>query len=168
MAAQSTAYQLPVEFIRKPATHALRFKNHKKVPFHRLPFVNTIPGKIGLSFWAVPRTGGYLGGNETGHALSLIYMKYLKEHGQDAGGFLQVLVLDMFGLDRSDDPEISALRGQAVGFFAALERWLIGAARHLEGGLDEHDNRALLKAANAGLNFDSDAYTASLPDEEDE
>ncbi|HAK7737207.1 TPA: hypothetical protein ACOSJI_004700 [Salmonella enterica] len=169
MAAQSTVTRLPVEFVRQPAASALRFKNRKKLPVHRLPFVDTVPGKIGLSFWAVPKTGGYFGGNETGCALARIYMKHLKEHGIGfAGGNLQGMVLDMFDCNNSDAPEVSALRGQVVGFFVELERWLAGAAKYLEGGLDKHDNKTLLKAANAGLNFDNEAYMASLSDEDEE
>ncbi|EBS6645157.1 hypothetical protein D5977_07945 [Salmonella enterica subsp. enterica] len=168
MAAQSTVSRLPTAFVRQPAASALRFKNRKKIPAHRLPFVDSAPGKPGLSFWAVPKTGDYFGGSETGNALAHIYMKHLKEHGRGFGGNLQLMVLDMFGCENSDDPEVSALRGQVVGFFSELERWLVAAAQHLEGGLDNHDNKTLLEAANAGLNFDNEAYEASLSDEDEE
>lgn len=169
MAAQSTVTRLPVEFVRKPAAPALRFKNRKKLPLHRLPFVDAVPGKVGLSFWAVPKTGGYFGGNETGGALARVYMKHLKEHGPGfGGGNLQMMVLDMFDCENGVSAEQDALRGQVVGFFVELERWLAGAAKYLDGGLDKHDNKTLLKAANAGLNFDNEAYMASLSDEDEE
>lgn len=169
MAAQSAVSKLPVEFVRQPAALALRFKNRKKLPIHRLPFVDRVPDKVGLSFWAVPKTGGYSGGNETGAALARIYMKHLKEHGRGfGGGILQKIVLDMFDFGTSDDPEDTALSGQAVGFFFELELWLAGAAKYLEGGLDKQDNKTLLEAANAGLNFDNEAYMDSLSDEDEE
>lgn len=168
MAAQSTVTRLPAAFVHQSAASALRFKNRKKHPLHRLPFVDAVPGKVGLSFWAVPKTGGYFGGNETGGALARIYMQHLKEHGSGFGcGPLRMIVLDMFGCENGVSAEQAALRGQVVGFFAELDRWLAGAAKYLEGDLDKHDSKTLLKAANAGLNFDNEAYTASLSDEDE-
>ena len=109
---------------------------------------------IGASFWVVPKTGDYRGGCQTGEALALIYLKHLKEHTSETGlTSLQRIALDMFDCELSDSPEMTALRGQAVGFFSVLEQWLIGAAKHLDGGLDAHDNKALIEAANTGLNL---------------
>ena len=140
--------------IQKPAIQSLSFKNRKKIPTHRLPFVGEVHGKIGLSFWIVPKTGGYRGGCQTGEALARIYIKHLKDHSNDSGlTSLQKIALDMFGCELADSPEQDALRGQVIGFFSVLDVWLAGAAKHLHGGLDEHDNKALLKAANTGLNL---------------
>ena len=148
----------------QPVT-ALTFKSHKKVPSHRLPFVDKLPGKNGLCFWSVPAAGGYFGGNKTGAAVARIYMKHLKDHDTiTSGGLLQSMVIDMFGGHAGTVAEQDALRGQVVGFFFELERWLVGAARHLDGGLDSHDPAALIEAANEGLKFDSTAYLASLSD----
>lgn len=131
----------------------LQFKIGKSIPIHRLPFVGKAKNAIGVSFWAVPKTGGYRGGCQTGEALARIYLKHLKEHTSETGlPSLQRIALDMFDCALSESPEACALRGQAVGFFSVLEPWLAGAAKHLDGGLDEHDSKALLKAANTGLN----------------
>ncbi|WP_339678272.1 hypothetical protein [uncultured Zhongshania sp.] len=169
MATQSSAYRLPSEFIQKPAANSIRFNNRKKLPLHRLPFVGpTDEKKWGYSFWRVPKTGGYGGGCDTGTALANIYLKHLREHGASSGGALQGIVLDMFDCECNDDPEVTALRGQVVGFFSTLDHWLEGAAKCLGSSLDNADKRALLKKANNGLNFDHEAWMASLSDEDDE
>ena len=166
MATQAT---LPTAFVRKPAASSLKFKNHRKLPLHRLPFVDAVPDKIGWSFWSVPKSGGYFGGNETGSALARIYMKHLKAHGPGwGGGNLQMMALDMFDCENGVSAEQDTLRGQVVGFFVELEYWLAGAVKYLDGGLDKHDNTTLLKAANTGLNFDNEAYMASLSDDDEE
>src|SRR5690606_22700315 len=139
MTAQSTFTRLPIDFVRKPAAPVLRFKNRKKLPLHRLPFVDAVPGKVGRSFWAVPKTGGYFGGNETRGARARLYMKHLSQHGHGFGGVkLHMMVLDMFGCENGVSAEQDALRGQVVGFFVELERWLVSAATHLDGALDKH------------------------------
>lgn len=142
----------------------LAFHNRKKLALHKLPFVgNRRPGHHGgICFWDVPSTGGYGGGNKTGQALALIYLQHLKENGRSGGGTLQHMAFDM--LNGCDDD--SARKGQVVGFFSELERWLSGAAKHLEGGLDSVPPKQLLEAANDGLAFDEEAYLASLPDDE--
>ena len=98
---------------RQQPTHgALRFKSHEQMPAHRLPFVDKVPGLCGLSFWAVPATGGYIGGDQTGAALARVYLRYLREHGQDRGaGVLQLIALDMIQSDEIvTDAEAKALR----------------------------------------------------------
>ena len=147
------------------ATATLHPHPEQKLPLHRLPFVNTAPGKTGLSFWAVPRKGGYTGGTKTGQALARFYMKHLRAHGPTDGGTLQSIVLDMFGCELSDCPEQNSLRGQAVGFFAEMDVWLAASAKHLEGGLDRQSSANLLQAANEGLNFDEEAYLNTCEDE---
>lgn len=176
MKAQATVHPLhppyfPTQFVKKPA-NTLRFKNRKKIPLHRLPFVDKVPGKLGLSFWVVPKTGGYSGGNETGKALARIYLKHIREHDTDAsGGLLHYMVLDMFDQqserERNDSPEMEALHGQAVGFLYELERWVLAAARQMGCRLDALDDKQLLKAANNGLGFDEEAYRASLSNDDE-
>lgn len=154
---------------QQPNYKPLRFKNRRQLAAHRLPFVDRVPGQPGISFWAVPKAGGYVGGNETGTALARVYLRYLREQGQcRGGGILQLIVLDMMGTPDSFGIEEQALRGQAVGFFTELERWLSAAVQRLDGGLDKQDDKALLRTANAGLNFDEAAYLASLPDDDAE
>ncbi|ODC02565.1 hypothetical protein BFW38_02390 [Terasakiispira papahanaumokuakeensis] len=148
--------------VRKPAVSPLRFHHRKSYPLHQLPFIDKAPGKRWLSFWAVPKTGGYSGGCKTGESLARIYLKHLKKHRTDFNeGRLQSIVLDMCEVERGGDPEQGALCGQVVGFFSELECWLIAAVQHLDGGLDQDENKTLLKTANAGLNFDNEAGTST-------
>ena len=110
----------------------------------------------------MPKTGGYSGGCKTGESLARIYLKHLKTHHPDLNeGRLQSIVLDMCEVERGGDPEQGARCGQVVGFFSELECWLIAAVRHLDGGLDQDENKTLLKAANAGLNFGNEANTSA-------
>ena len=80
-------------------------------------------------------------------------------------GHLQHIVLDMFDGDYPVNEAQCARRGQACGFFSALYPWLKNAIQQRGQGLDGLDNKVLLEAANAGLNFDSEASYASLSDE---
>lgn len=168
----ATAYSMPDEFFRPIGSNKIRFHPRKKLPIHRLPFVGkTDPlqnGGRGISFWAVPPTGGYGGGCETGKALAKIYLKHLREHRDAAysGGYLQHIVLDMLENAHEKSPERDAFCGQVVGFFSVLDAWLEGAALYLQGDLDSMDPKALLDAANKGLNFDYEAYMASLSDDD--
>ncbi|ODC03038.1 hypothetical protein BFW38_05235 [Terasakiispira papahanaumokuakeensis] len=163
----TTAPSTQAHCVRKPAVGPLRFHHRKQFPLHQLPFIDKVPGKRWLSFWAVPKTGGYSGGCKTGESLARIYLKHLKTHHPDFNeGRLQSIVLDMCEVERSGHPEQEALRGQVVGFFSELEYWLVAAIRHLDGGLDEYEDKTLLKAANAGLNFDNEADTNALINED--
>lgn len=147
---------------------ALKFHKSKNIPVHQLPFVERVPGRPGLSFWAVPPTGGYCGGCETGKALANLYLKHLRAHGASPGGSLQSVVLDMMDQESDESPEAASLRGQIVGFFSVLDHWLEGSAKLLGQNLDRLDERALLATANAGVDLDEEAYLARLEEEEGE
>lgn len=164
----AATHSIPAEFVRPTVANKIKFKPRKKLPAHRLPFVGPEPGRSQLSFWAVPKSGGYGGGCDTGAALAKIYLKHLREHGRaaSAGGFLQNIVLDMVDSEHGESPEQDALRGQVVGFFSVLEAWIEGAAHYLGGSLDQVDGKALLDMANRGLSTDYEAYLASLHDDE--
>lgn len=153
-------FRRPPAFVREP----LRFGCGESVAFN-LPFIAADPTKVGHSYWAVPKTGGHWGGFETGRALAHIYLKYLHQHGPECDGWLQRIALDMFDADYPVDEAQRTQRGQAVGFFSTLYSWLSRATQHSGQELDDLDNKVLLEAANAGLNFDSEAYEASLSDE---
>ena len=92
---------------KPPSSAKLRFKNRQELPLYRLPFVNAIPAGSDLSFWAVPRSGGLVGGCQTGGALARIYLKHLREHGCDPCGTLHLIALNMLGF-----PQSAALLGQ--------------------------------------------------------
>lgn len=130
---------------------ALRYTPQAKLPLHRLPFICKASPEIGgISFWSVPKTGGYGGGCETGRALAYTYLKYLREHGKDFnGGTLQGIALDMF----KDGAEDNTTRGQVVGFFATLDQWLTFAAQEGGAELDKFETSLLIKDANRGLAY---------------
>ena len=143
---------------------ALKFNKRKKLALHQLPFVDNEEGKIGLSFWSVPKRGGYHGGNDTGKALALLYLKHLRADNDDSGGVLQSIALDMFDFPDFDhrDSLDDAVRGQAVGFFSEIEKLLKAAVAPLGGCLDSIDEKELLKRANQGLNLTQDEHIEEL------
>lgn len=152
-------------FARKPATIKLKFHNRRIHESMRLPFVSAKRSEIGelsFSYWDVPKTGGYFGGNITGQALARLYLQHLKAMTNDTGGTLQQIVLDMLDLDSEGDEESDTRRGQVVGFFSELENWLSPAVKHLSGGLEQEEPNELLKLANTGLNFDETAWMKAL------
>ncbi|MGH1449933.1 MAG: hypothetical protein ACRBBM_11010 [Pseudomonadaceae bacterium] len=142
---------------RLQSVSKLKFNNRKKIPLHRLPFVGSVSGKPRLSFWTVPRAGGYVGGCKTGEALALIYLKHLIDHADPLGcGQLQWIVGDMVNMPQYSShqtAEMSALRGQIVGFFSTLDPFLRGAAVHLNHGLQNVEFNDLLNRANQGLDW---------------
>jgi hypothetical protein len=111
----------------------------------------------------VPKTGGYAGGCQTGGELALIYLRHLKEHSALSGASvpLRLLVLDMFDW-KEGGPEQDALRGQVIGFFGELERWLLVAAKKYGSEFNEKSDKASLKAANEGLRFTDETSNARL------
>lgn len=132
----------------------LKFHKNRCSNWARLPFVDRIEGKPGYNSWCVPRDGGYFGGCESGKALGMIYLKYLRENGRGLGGNLQFVVMDMCGLGFSAGrltDEQDALKGQIVGFFTLLEDWLEQAVKHGGHKLDNLEEPKLLKYANHWL-----------------
>ncbi|WP_207775109.1 hypothetical protein [Tamilnaduibacter salinus] len=154
------------EFARDPMTNELSFKPEKAEIEERLPFVDVVPDSGKLSRWAVPATGGYFGGAATGRHLAKIYLKHLQEFGFPTGGMLQNIALDML-----DSEELSgqgaatrARSGQVTGFFSELER-LIQTA--LDAGVEPASfgsSEQMLWRANAGINFDEEAYLNFVED----
>lgn len=156
----------PQTFI-KPGTPILTFKNDEQLPIHRLPFVGPAADGIGLSFWKVPKTGGYTGGCMTGKALGRIYLKNLREHGAIRGGALTHIVTGMLEQHSLEPSEWDSLCGQIVGFMEEMEPWLAIGARNAGASLDALRHADLLAEANNGLKLDEAAYLASQPDEVD-
>lgn len=142
----------------------LKFKNRKKLPLHRLPFVDKEEGKLGLSFWSVPKSGGYHGGSDTGRALALLYLKHLRSNAGESNSMLQHIALDMFDFQDfpNRDKREDAVRGQAVGFFKEIEKLLIAAVVPMGDCLDSIDENELLKRANKGLNLTEEEYIEEL------
>lgn len=66
---------------KKSSNAPLAFNTNIKHPLHELPFLGkSQKKKIGLSFWNVPATGGYVGGCQTGEALAKLYLRSLTEN----------------------------------------------------------------------------------------
>lgn len=87
---------------------------------HRLPFVE--PHDEGVNWWALPETGGYHGGCETGTGVALAYLRHvraeLRERVPWPSHVLGLMLLALAG-DASE-----ARRGQIVGFAYELEDWI--------------------------------------------
>lgn len=142
---------------RKPVLAKLTFKPRKAYIHHRLPHVGTSNYKpeCGISFWDVPLTGGYAGGCDTGAALAVILLKHLRDldKGDDMARFHFGSIANDW-LDRAKNitpDQDDALRGQIVGFMAAITPWVIAATKQLGHKLDGVDSKEALKKANAGL-----------------
>lgn len=140
----------------------LQYRNKRKIALHRLPFV----GKGG-DFWAVPATGGYAGGYRTGEAMAVMYLKYLREHGEANGSQAELMWIVDSLITRAGGsldvptPEGDALTGQAAGFFGLLNAWLLRAAKgHGSRNLDVLTEAELLQQANDGLQLPLAAVAA--------
>lgn len=151
---------------------ALRFKPRRKIAAHRLPFVgrqHRNQDDIRISYWDVPLTGGYTGGNQTGMALAKLLLAHMREnHADEMVGYAAgAMMLSMLEAARTaDDDQFEALRGQALGVMDQLTPFLVDAAYHAGRELDGLDAQKVLALANAGLAFEEHAYIASLTTEE--
>ena len=183
MSNHSTATRLPVEFVRKP-TQALKRKTRSKARdrnnFLRLPFLANRNSKTDARHWSVPATGGYFGGYETGEAMALLFLKYLRDRNNSAPDSPLAFIVQSFAIrfeqeggaamERMPSPEQSSgyksIRGQYVGFFNTLNGWLAASVQNMGTNLDRLTEQDLMRRANIGLGFDDDAYMASLSDDE--
>ncbi|OQS31132.1 hypothetical protein [Chromobacterium haemolyticum] len=171
MATTVETRHIPAAFVRK-APQRLQLHSKRKQAFRRLPFVNK-------TLWDVPATGGYFGGYDTGEALALMFLKFLRQ--REANGIephhltwlaeaFMARAEEEGGQAMADLPipeqtdSYGSFRGQYVGFFNTLTMWLSAASKHLGSKLDDIDDKTLLAQANAGLGFDEAAYLASLKD----
>ena len=105
-------------------------KRNTKYPIWRLPFVTP---KVG--YWDMPKASGYGSGCDMGAAAADAFMKVLRAGETDGGGTLQNLVIDLLksGVDAEDEGQ----KGQLVGFFSRLDRWLVASAKMLGSNLDK-------------------------------
>lgn len=146
----------------------LRAKNRAKLHMHQLPFVGRdhVAHEDGsFCFWDTPLTGGHFGGCETGRNLAYFYLSHLRHQQSDDATDNQMLnlsriIIEMIKRVPGNEEELKSLTGQAVGFFSALDEWLVAAVRHFGGKIDEFDHAALLRDANAGL--DTSSATARM------
>lgn len=93
-------------------------------------------------------------------------MKQLRETPDAThGGVLQCIVLSIMEHNYEGEAIRDSLSGQVVGFFYELEKWLVGAAKHLDGGLDSISKQSLIKQGNNGLAFDIEKYLKDLKEQ---
>jgi hypothetical protein len=108
----------------------------------------------GYEFWGLPARGQYSGGCMAGEAAAKAYLKVLRENPRERqmGGYLQNIAMDMLS-DRSTEMGSSAsesLRGQAVGFFAEINR-VLSQCVGLMHGLDAVSFETLIGRIDEGL-----------------
>jgi len=130
---------------------ALSYHRRRKIRWQRLPFV------AGKSHWAVPATGGHLGGVMTGEAMAIAYLKHLRETPDPllCLGSLHLVANALYGMDgvpARDDASLSR-RGQRAGFFNELTRFLWLVAQHQGAPLDAVSDAMILDKANKGLQY---------------
>lgn len=156
-------------------SHPLRYHPRRHTALFRLPFASG--PTLCHSLWDVPATGDYGGGYQTGEALAVMYLKYLRSPEREWSGDNELLhILDSLTqrITELTQPEyaslhpdtwpieLASLRGQRVGFLTTLNRWLIGAAQELGTRLDQVDDAHILKRANDGLRLDKDFVRSRL------
>lgn len=145
-------------------TPAIKFNNHKKIPFHRLPFVSPSRNTVNAKFWSLPLQGGYGGGYQAGAAMAEAFLKHFRQNDNDLHNELTIIVGSMMQqfasldglrmdslpvLDQSD--AYHSFRGQYVGFFNALTSWIAEHVRIFGQNLDQLSERELIKRAKEGL-----------------
>lgn len=130
---------------------ALKYHHRRKIRWHRLPFVQ------GKCHWAVPATGGHLGGMITGEALAIAYLKFLRESptADSCIDNLHMVVDAMYGQDGipENTVENKSRCGQRAGFFFELTRFLWLMAQYRATPLDAVSEAMILKKANLGLQY---------------
>ncbi|WP_374483104.1 hypothetical protein [Zoogloea sp.] len=167
--------KLKPQFLGEPPI-SLKRKARGKCAIRNLSFVAGPRTVSDAPFWNVPPTGGYVGGYETGEAMALEFLKAMRENEDGVVYFWLTAVVGALMVRYEQEggvamarrkvteqsPRFSALRGQYVGFFNLLSRWLSASAKHLGTDLDDLTEKELLLRANAGLGFDSAAYEAFM------
>lgn len=176
--ASASNFGLPSAFVRK-VPNPIKRKTRGKPGFHRLPFVANWHAKSSAPLWNVPASGGYFGGYRTGEAMAQAFLKFLREDELDSlsadrlTGIAESFMVrfaqeggearqNQFSAEWGD--AYQSFRGQYVGFFNTLSRWLVASAKHLGSSLDGVEEQDLVRRANAGLGFDEAAYMAALTD----
>lgn len=137
----------------------LSFHHHRPHSLDQLPFVGGSAIPADLRYWQVPASGGYGGGCETGEALALLYLQYLRHSSRDdiavlslIAGSMRMRWLEACGSDPAGvERACLSLRGQSAGFMRIVNLWLGIAARDLGDCLDQMDENNLLRQANGGL-----------------
>lgn len=122
-----------------------------------LPRVTDMPFfGVGAS-WTLPATGGYDGGCIAGKAAAELYMReYLRPIQQAGAHHLPTLQKVALGIAErmaaaATPAERESLRGQAVGFFAHLDSYLLWTSAWLDETPPDRTASALREQLQAGL-----------------
>ena len=122
-----------------------------------LPRVTSLPFfGVGAS-WSLPATGGYEGGCMAGKAAAELYMReYLRPIQQAGVHHIPTLPKVALGIAErmaaaATPAERESLRGQAVGFFAQLDAYLLWASSWLDETPPNRTASALREQLQAGL-----------------
>lgn len=168
-----------------PAAHVtkgpnlVKYNARSKYPYFRLPFVGGWKDKsVEAQHWALPASGGYFGGYQTGEAMAHAFLKYLREDrgGDGATSHLTSIVESLMirfeeeggqAMNRRRNRDhrtasFNSFRGQYVGFFNTIAVWLAASAKQIDGQLDAMDEAGITQRANEGLRFDECAYMAEV------
>lgn len=155
--------------------HTLRYHPRRRTALYRLPFAGG--PTLNHSLWDVPALGDYPGGYQTGEALAVAYLKYLRSPERQWSGDNELVhILDSLTkrITELTQPEhagqrldalpidLASLRGQRAGFLNTLNRWLISAAKQLGANLDQVDDARILQRASDGLRWENDYVRSRL------
>lgn len=126
----------------------LKFNNKEPHPVHRLPFIGGKSKNLaGCSFWNVPATGGYEGGNMTGNAMAWLWLKHIEANGpEDAPAVLSRIVMEIA------NAKSKSLNGQIVGFFEVIEIVISKLITDYKIHFTKEEI-SLLEQANSGLSY---------------
>lgn len=161
--------------VARTQPHTLRYHPRRRNALYRLPFAGGTTPSHGL--WDVPALGDYPGGCQTGEALAVAYLKYLRSPERQWFGDTELVhIFDslMQRITELAQPEhvgqrldalpieLASLRGQRAGFLNTLNRWLICAAQQLGAQLDQVDDARILQLARDGLRWEEDYVRSRL------
>ncbi len=162
------ANQSKVVSITRKSSNKLSFRPKKKASFRHLPFLgNEHTPEDAISYWNIPASGGYFGGNKTGEAVAFMLLKHLRENLNNPDSlneaYLGLMILDwnkrmMAEAPQLDSEGLDSLNGQMVGFINIISKLLLAFAIPLYHELDKKDYKELLKQANQGIAFDEEDY----------
>jgi len=154
----------------KRALLAYREKNpsESKTSVFRLPFVGEFDDdQKEFRYWDVPLTGGYFGGEITGKALGVAYLRFveLSEADDRDDDTLSAIVMamarkiaehDAFKYKESETVAAASIRAQMQAFLAVIDKQLsddpINAVT-----LEATTEKEIIDLANKGLSLDSNA-----------
>lgn len=170
----------PTRYIRSTLTYlapdATRLQKRNS-GFARLPFVFCSKAGIIKSYWALPATGGYVGGYEAGRLMAQAYIKQMSESAEHGDAFKLLLILEELdsrlleannhhqshNTPACDLPhEVSSLRGQRIGFINELGSMLFVGSRLMPEPFAAQSESSIVQQANSALQQTKESTCARL------